>query len=322
MLPDTHVYASLLGYISIGATVSYALPQLFLHWRQKKTGAISMAMLWIILLIVMSIADGALIWQCFHYDNWRGPRRLLARILRRNVPVSPSRRTIGLHAEPDVPSSQTLDVSEKEDPLPTPDQGHLDDVLMVVDLGDAVPSHPAEQTPQKHSWRHAAAHILLVFLAVGLSVLVWGLTVARVRHTADLKPGENGTDPKPSVEALVFGWVSTILLYIINISGSSSVLVKSLGRNYLISNSAFLAQSFHNLLFDTTIIIQILVYRRSHRNKATPPSTLINEKPPVHERSSITKTPSILENSSIHKLDLYIPTGSMSDLESAFYPSR
>lgn len=47
MLPDNHFYSTLLGYISLATCVSIALPQMFLHWRQKSAKGISLTMLWV-----------------------------------------------------------------------------------------------------------------------------------------------------------------------------------------------------------------------------------------------------------------------------------
>jgi hypothetical protein len=41
--------------------------------------------------------------------------------------------------------------------------------------------------------------------------MVWGLVVARVRKTANLRAGEDGTDPEFEKVGAVFGWLSMFI---------------------------------------------------------------------------------------------------------------
>lgn len=47
MLPPSHVYASLLGYIALGTCTAISLPQMWAHWKTKKADGISLTMLWV-----------------------------------------------------------------------------------------------------------------------------------------------------------------------------------------------------------------------------------------------------------------------------------
>ncbi|KAG8703417.1 hypothetical protein FRC08_002851 [Ceratobasidium sp. 394] len=129
----------------------------------------------IILGVVNSVIDIALMWQCYHYAKWEQfiPFLIFLRIRQPNTSTSelPSRTP----ASPDP----TL-------VLPPPD------------------------IPQK-SRLSTILHTVYVLTVVGLSIMVWGLVVARVRKAANLHAGEDGTNPNFSPVGAAFGWTSAII---------------------------------------------------------------------------------------------------------------
>ncbi|CAE6467423.1 unnamed protein product [Rhizoctonia solani] len=193
MLPDNHFYSTLLGYISLATCVAIALPQAFLHWRQKSAKGISLTMLWlwligdiasligtvvqgllhtlIILGVINGLIDILLIWQCYHYAKWQQFANILPFLRRREQDSSPSSPSYR-------PSSATTTFAG---------------------------SSPLEKS---RKYRSALYHTLYVILVVGISIMVWGLVVARVRKTANLRAGEDGTDPEFEKVGAAFGWLS------------------------------------------------------------------------------------------------------------------
>lgn len=289
MLPDNHFYSTLLGYISLATCVAIGLPQAFLHWRQKSARGISLTMLWlwligdlaslvgtvvqgllhtlIILGVINGLIDVLLIWQCYHYAKWQQFAPLVS--LFRGRPRSSSNITEPSSASPN-------------------------DTLANL-------SPPA---PYKRSKWNTPLHILYIILVVGISIMVWGVVVARVRKTANLHPGEDGTDPDFSPVGAAFGWISMFiyttsrypqiyknwkagscqnlsiyifaLLVIYNSTNISSILVKSRSRSYLIVNLPWIVNSSFNIILDMVIMGQFVWYRKVRTSPAeaelTPPA--------------------------------------------------
>ncbi|KAJ1305587.1 hypothetical protein OPQ81_000584 [Rhizoctonia solani] len=295
MLPNNHFYSTLLGYISLATCVSIALPQAFMHWRQKSAKGISLTMLWlwligdiasligtvvqgllhtlIILGVINGLIDILLIWQCYHYAEWQQFTRFLP-CLRKHAPDSPQDRP----------------------PSPTPTL--------------APTNTPHSQKSLKY--RSALYHTLYVLLVVGISIMVWGLVVARVRKTAELHAGADGTDPEFEKVGAVFGWLSMfiyttsrypqiyknwkskschnlsiwifVLLIIYNITNIASILVKSTKKSYLIVNLPWIANSAFNVILDLIIMGQFAWYRKVKGttralDEASPISEPLDEKP-------------------------------------------
>ncbi|KAH7323357.1 PQ loop repeat-domain-containing protein [Rhizoctonia solani] len=282
MLPDNHFYSTLLGYISLATCVAIALPQAFLHWRQKSAKGISLTMLWlwligdiasligtvvqgllhtlIILGVINGLIDILLIWQCYHYAKWQQFASILPFLRRRKQDSGPS--------SPDRPSSAA----------PT--------------LADSPPLEKSRR------YRSALYHTLYVVLVVGISIMVWGLVVARVRQTANLRAGEDGTDPEFEKVGAAFGWLSMViyttsrypqiyknwkskschnlsiwifvLLIIYNITNIASILVKSTKKSYLIVNLPWIVNSASNVILDLIIMGQFAWYRRVRDTTGSP----------------------------------------------------
>ncbi|CAE7057857.1 unnamed protein product [Rhizoctonia solani] len=196
MLPDNHFYSTLLGYISLATCVAIALPQAFLHWRRKSAKGISLTMLWlwligdiasligtvvqgllhtlIILGVINGLIDILLIWQCYHYAKWQQFATIIPSLGRREQ-------------APDMSSPS----SRPNSTTPT--------------LTGPSPSD------QSRRYRSAIYHTIYVLLVIGISIMVWGLVVARVRKTANLRAGEDGTDPEFEKVGAVFGWLSMFI---------------------------------------------------------------------------------------------------------------
>ncbi|CEL54724.1 Protein RTC2 OS=Saccharomyces cerevisiae (strain ATCC 204508 / S288c) GN=RTC2 PE=1 SV=1 [Rhizoctonia solani AG-1 IB] len=292
MLPDSHFYSTLLGYISLATCVAIALPQAFLHWRRKSAKGISLTMLWlwligdiasligtviqgllhtlIILGVINGLIDILLIWQCYHYAKWQQFAGML-RYFRRH--------------EQHRSASSPLD----RPPSTTPT------------LTTMAPS--SSEKSREH--RSTFYHILYVLLVVGISIMVWGLVVARVRKTANLRAGEDGTDPEFEKVGAVFGWLSMfiyttsrypqiyknwkskschnlsiwifVLLIIYNITNIASILVKSAKKPYLIVNLPWIVNSGFNVILDLIIMGQFGWYRKVKRTIDEP--TTIDPRP-------------------------------------------
>ncbi|GAB1522923.1 Putative vacuolar membrane transporter for cationic amino acids [Rhizoctonia solani] len=135
--------------------------------------------------------------------------------------------------------------------------------------------------------------------------MVWGLVVARVRRTANLRAGEDGTDPEFEKVGAAFGWLSMViyttsrypqiyknwrskschnlsiwifvLLIIYNITNIASILVKSTKKSYLIVNLPWIVNSAFNVVLDLFLIAgeqimgQFALYRK-HRGAANEPT--------------------------------------------------
>ncbi|KAF8600986.1 hypothetical protein BDV93DRAFT_253501 [Ceratobasidium sp. AG-I] len=268
MLPDNHFYSTLLGYISLATCISIALPQMFLHWRQKSAKGISLTMLWlwligdlaslvgtvvqgllhtlIILGVINGLIDILLIWQCYHYAKWQQFAPLVAFLRGRRRQDTP---TATAESSPTSPNPTLATLS----PPPA----------------------------YKRSKWNTALHILYVLLVVGISIMVWGLVVARVRKTANLQPGEDGTDPKFEPVGAAFGWISMfiyttsrypqiyknwkakscqnlsiyifVFLIIYNSTNIASILIKSRSRSYLIVNLPWIVNSSFNIILDLLV---------------------------------------------------------------------
>ncbi|CAE6432768.1 unnamed protein product [Rhizoctonia solani] len=277
MLPDNHLYSTLLGYISLATCVAIGLPQAFLHWKQKSAKGISLTMLWlwligdiaslvgtvvqgllhtlIILGAINGLIDILLIWQCYHYAKWQQFAGILP-FLRRHTQDSGA----------PFPSDRA--------PSTTPTLAGTD------------PS-PSDKYRR---YRSALYHTLYVLLVVGISIMVWGLVVARIRKTANLHAGEDGTDPEFEKVGAVFGWLSMsiyttsrypqiyknwkskschnlsiwifVLLVIYNITNIASILVKSTKKSYLIVNLPWIVNSSLNVILDLIIMGQFAWYRK------------------------------------------------------------
>lgn len=131
----------------------------------------------IILAAINGLMDVLLIWQCYHYAKWQQ--------------FTPVLSFLGICRS----SSNTTDSSS---PRPS--------------TSPCSTSSTSAPAASKKSLRSALYHGLYVFLVIGVSIMVWGLVVARVRKTANLRPGEDGTDPEFSRLGAVFGWL-TMLIY-------------------------------------------------------------------------------------------------------------
>ncbi|QRV93488.1 PQ-loop repeat-containing protein 1 [Ceratobasidium sp. AG-Ba] len=208
----------------------------------------------IILGVINGLIDVALIWQCYHYAKWEQFKPLLTFLrIRKPAPATSESSPVALGS-----------------PNPT--------------LVATVP-----ETPKKSRWS-TILHLVYVLAVVGLSIMVWGVVVARVRKTATLRPGEDGTDPDFSPVGAAFGWVSMviyttsrypqiyknwkskschnlsiwifILLVIYNATNISSILIKSRAHNYVIVNLPWIVNSSFNIILDLIIMAQFMWYRK------------------------------------------------------------
>lgn len=68
---------------------------------------------------------------------------------------------------------------------------------------------PEEES--RAAWQSTINHSLFFVAVVGLSILVWGVVVYRVRNTAILKPGDDGTNPTFTIAGAVCGWTSMVI---------------------------------------------------------------------------------------------------------------
>ncbi|KAG8738374.1 hypothetical protein FRC10_006950 [Ceratobasidium sp. 414] len=191
-------------------------------------------------------------WQCYHYAKWEQFTPLLV-FLRMRQP------------------NPTTSESSPETPL-SPDP------TLVAPLPDL---------SKKSRWS-TILHIVYVLTVVGISIMVWGVIVARVRNTASLRAGEDGTDPKFSPTGAVFGWVSSVifitsrfpqiyknwiskschnlsiwifvLLVIYSVTNIASILIKSRSHKYLIVNLPWVVNCSFSVILDLTIMTQFLWY--------------------------------------------------------------
>ncbi|CAE6435258.1 unnamed protein product [Rhizoctonia solani] len=275
MLPDSHLYWTLLGYIGIAACIAIGLPQLLLHWKQKSANGISLAMLWlwligdiahligtivqgllrtlIILGVVNGVVDVLLICQCYHYAKWHQFAHIFP-FLRRQVQAS-------------APESLSNQPASATPPLPP-----------------TVP--PPSKPPRKY--RSTLYHALFVLLVIAISIIVWGIVVARVRKTANLRAGEDGTDLEFDKFGMAFGWLSRViytsarypqiyknwkskschnlsvwffvLLVIYNSTSLASILIKSIKKPYLIVNLPWILNYAYNVVLDLIIMGQFAWY--------------------------------------------------------------
>jgi hypothetical protein len=129
----------------------------------------------IILGVINGIIDVALIWQCYYYAKWEQFTPVLTFLRLRRPPTAATEPP----SDPPVSPNPTLVTPSLE--------------------------------PPKRSRRSTVLHVLYVLLVVGISIMVWGIVVARVRKTASLRAGEDGTDPDFSAVGAAFGWVSMVI---------------------------------------------------------------------------------------------------------------
>ncbi|CAE6457358.1 unnamed protein product [Rhizoctonia solani] len=289
MLPDNHFYSALLGYISLGTCVAIELPQLFLHWRKKSAEGISLTMMWLWLigdsynynycdvafligaivqgllhtLIILGgingVMDTLLIYQCYYYSKWQQFACILP-FLRRPGQGS------GTSSPPDLsPPISPPSTDTNQPPLNKP-----------------------------RGYWYAFYHSLYVLFVIGASVMVWGLVVARVRKSANLRTGDDGTDPEFDRVGAAFGWLSMIiytssrypqiyknwkskschnlsiwffvLLIIYNTTNIASILIKSTEKPYLKVNLPWIVNYSFNVILDLVIMGQFTWYREIKDN--------------------------------------------------------
>ncbi|ELU37461.1 CVNH domain-containing protein [Rhizoctonia solani AG-1 IA] len=130
----------------------------------------------IILGVINGLIDILLIWQCYHYAKWQQFAAMLRYFRGRE-------RGPGASSAPDQPPSTTPTLT-------------------------AITAAPPEKS---RTYKSTFYHTIYVLLVVGISIMVWGLVVARVRRTANLRAGEDGTDPEFEKVGAAFGWLSMLI---------------------------------------------------------------------------------------------------------------
>ncbi|KAG8854674.1 hypothetical protein FRB96_007359 [Tulasnella sp. 330] len=249
MLPSSHVYSSLLGYIALGTCTAISLPQMFSHWKRKKAEGISLTMLWlwligdlfglagtvvqgllrtqassdidrIILGVINAIIDACIIWQCYYYNNFAQFRHILVawrRVTSKTHPAIVDNRpsAVSPHDPNGSADADTITggiVHRKDEENLSPDLSLRKTKTMSTLTPRSPTIHLPLVTEENRKKRLSIMyHIIYIVIVVGISILVWGVAVERVRKTATLKDGEDGTDPKFSSAGATFGWISMVI---------------------------------------------------------------------------------------------------------------
>lgn len=151
----------------------------------------------IILGVLNAVIDTSIIWQCYYYGDFALIRKLF-KFRRPAVTTSTIVPTPRMDLYP--PYNATCEVKE------------IDKVDYPLPPNAAISPQDMESVPEEsRQWRSALYHTAFIGVVVGLSVVVWAVVVLRVRKTATLKPGEDGTDPVFSKAGAVFGWLNTAM---------------------------------------------------------------------------------------------------------------
>lgn len=154
----------------------------------------------IILGVINALIDSCIIWQCYYYSRFAQLKRI-RRLLQGGRQQRPP------HATRPPMSSDPENNDIHASASPSTQQGVIRQPSVAIPPAKSIPF----TLPAHSKWRSIGYHMAFIALVVGVSIMVWGVAVERLRKTSSLKDGEDGTDPKYSPAGATFGWISMVI---------------------------------------------------------------------------------------------------------------